>query len=224
VPDKRHILSPIRTPSRKSAKFTVTIASSALALTAVAAGTAAASSASSPARPAIVAGISRPAQAASAIAASGPAAAQDATAPQASAQLDGSAQPYFQVQLDTAGLSPAVHGASQSRKPAKKHHARHLSPRQIAKGMLHSFHWSLAQYKYLNWLWERESSWNVHASNPFSGAYGIPQAVPGAKMASAGPAWRTDAATQIRWGLRYIRAVYGSPQRAWDHEVSVGWY
>jgi hypothetical protein len=90
--------------------------------------------------------------------------------------------------------------------------------------MLHSFHWSSGQFKYLNWLWERESSWNVYATNPFSGAYGIPQAVPASKMASAGPNWRTDAATQIRWGLRYIRAVYGSPQRAWEHEVSVGWY
>ena len=80
------------------------------------------------------------------------------------------------------------------------------------------------QFPYLNWLWDRESSWNVHAENPYSGAYGIPQALPGAKMATAGPDWRTSARTQIRWGLRYIRSTYGSPLRAWEHEVTYGWY
>jgi resuscitation-promoting factor RpfB len=64
----------------------------------------------------------------------------------------------------------------------------------------------------------------VYAQNPYSGAYGIPQALPGAKMATAGPDWRTSARTQIRWGLRYIRGTYGSPLRAWDHEVAYGWY
>jgi hypothetical protein len=73
-------------------------------------------------------------------------------------------------------------------------------------------------------LWDRESSWNVHASNPGSGAYGIPQALPGSKMASAGPDWQTNPATQIRWGLSYIDATYGSPCGAWSHEESTGWY
>ena len=91
--------------------------------------------------------------------------------------------------------------------------------------MMRHFHWSSRrQYPSLNKLWSRESGWNVHASNPYSGAYGIPQAVPGSKMASAGPSWRSSARTQIRWGLRYIRDRYGSPRRAWRHETSVGWY
>ena len=90
--------------------------------------------------------------------------------------------------------------------------------------MLHSFHWSTAQYKYLNWLWSRESGWNPRAANPYSGAYGIPQADPGSKMASAGPNWRTNARTQIRWGMRYIKGRYGSPRNAWYHEASYGWY
>jgi hypothetical protein len=77
---------------------------------------------------------------------------------------------------------------------------------------------------YLNWLWNAESGWNKYAENPYSGAYGIPQALPGGKMATAGPNWRTNAKTQIRWGLRYIRAVYGSPRWAWAHEVTYGWY
>ena len=99
------------------------------------------------------------------------------------------------------------------------------TPRQIARAMLHKFHWKPAnQFRYLNWLWQRESGWNRYASNPYSGAYGIPQALPGSKMSSAGPNWRSNASTQIRWGLRYIRARYGSPHRAWNHSQAAGWY
>ena len=99
------------------------------------------------------------------------------------------------------------------------------APRQIARRMLHKFHWKPAkQFKYLNRLWERESGWNKYASNPYTGAYGIPQALPGGKMSSAGPNWRSNASTQIRWGLRYIRARYGSPRRAWNHSQATGWY
>ncbi len=80
------------------------------------------------------------------------------------------------------------------------------------------------QYNCLDALWQRESGWNVFAANPYSGAYGIPQALPGSKMASAGPNWQTDAATQIRWGLSYIQADYGSPCGAWAHSNAYGWY
>ncbi|MHB1595567.1 MAG: aggregation-promoting factor C-terminal-like domain-containing protein [Streptosporangiaceae bacterium] len=101
-----------------------------------------------------------------------------------------------------------------------------LSPnREIAWRMIPRFGWkSRYQFHYVNWLWNRESSWNVHAMNPYSGAYGIPQAMPGAKMRSAGRNWQSSATVQIRWGLRYIRAVYGSPRRAWAHECAYGWY
>ena len=98
------------------------------------------------------------------------------------------------------------------------------APQQIARKMLRSFGWTWRQFKYLNLLWEAESSWNVSAENPSTGAYGIPQAVPGGKMSAAGPDWQTDAATQIRWGLDYISATYGSPRSAWEHEVADGWY
>ena len=96
--------------------------------------------------------------------------------------------------------------------------------RQIAIRLLHRFHWSRRQFRDLEPLWARESSWNVHAENPYSGAYGIPQAVPGAKMASAGRHWRSCARTQILWGLRYIKGRYGSPAAAWRHELATGWY
>ncbi|WP_433467254.1 lytic transglycosylase domain-containing protein [Spirillospora sp. CA-128828] len=72
-------------------------------------------------------------------------------------------------------------------------------------------------------LWNKESHWNTHAANP-SGAYGIPQALPGSKMASAGPDWQNNATTQIKWGLGYIDNRYGTPCKAWSHSESVGWY
>jgi hypothetical protein len=98
-------------------------------------------------------------------------------------------------------------------------------PRQVARAMLGSFHWSAArQFPYLDRLWNRESGWRVHAYNRYSGAQGIPQADPGRKMASAGPDWASSATTQIRWGLRYIQHRYGSPRAAWEHEIHAGWY
>jgi hypothetical protein len=73
-------------------------------------------------------------------------------------------------------------------------------------------------------LWNKESGWRVNAYNSGSGAYGIPQALPGSKMASAGADWQTNAATQIKWGLGYIKGRYGTPCGAWGHSQSVGWY
>jgi hypothetical protein len=102
---------------------------------------------------------------------------------------------------------------------------RAYSARELAWGMLRWFSWRPRfQMRYLRPLWERESSWNVYAYNPYSGACGIPQAVPCGKMATAGRHYRTSAWTQIRWGLRYIRGRYGSPKRAWEHENAYGWY
>ena len=98
------------------------------------------------------------------------------------------------------------------------------SPQQVATAMLADFGWPLSEFGCLNELWVRESGWNPSATNPYSGAYGIPQALPGAKMASAGADWATNAATQIKWGLGYIKATYGSPCAAWSHETAYGWY
>jgi len=81
-----------------------------------------------------------------------------------------------------------------------------------------------AQFACLKPLWDRESGWNAYAENPSSGAYGIPQALPGSKMASAGPDWATNPDTQVRWGVGYIDATYGSPCAAWAHSQATGWY
>jgi hypothetical protein len=98
------------------------------------------------------------------------------------------------------------------------------SPRQIAQAMLASFGWAPSQFSCLDPLWEHESSWSVSAANPGSGAFGIPQALPGSRMASAGPDWQTSATTQIKWGLQYIKGTYGSPCAAWAHEEATSWY
>ena len=98
------------------------------------------------------------------------------------------------------------------------------SPRQIAEAMLASFGWASSQFSCLDPLWEHESGWSVSAANPGSGAFGIPQALPGSRMASAGPDWQTSATTQIKWGLQYIKGTYGSPCAAWAHEKATGWY
>lgn len=82
-----------------------------------------------------------------------------------------------------------------------------------------------AQFGCLQSLWDQESGWNTYASNPSSGAYGIPQALPGSKMASAGPDWQTNPYTQVKWGVEdYIDPVYGSACAAWAHEQATGWY
>lgn len=86
-----------------------------------------------------------------------------------------------------------------------------------------SYGWGDDQFSCLESLWQKESSWNYQAYNP-SGATGIPQALPGSKMASAGSDWETNATTQIAWGLGYIDAVYGSPCSAWSHSQSTNWY
>ena len=98
------------------------------------------------------------------------------------------------------------------------------SLQRIALAILASFGWPASQSGCLQSLWNAESSWNPQASNPYPGAYGIPLALPGSKMASAGPDWQTNPATQIRWGLGYIKAMYGSPCSAWAHQQSTGSY
>ena len=93
--------------------------------------------------------------------------------------------------------------------------------RQMAKN---GYGWTGGQWSALNNLWTKESNWNHKARNASSGAYGIPQSLPGSKMASSGSDWRTSASTQIKWGLKYIKERYGSPSAAWAHSKRTNWY
>jgi hypothetical protein len=97
-------------------------------------------------------------------------------------------------------------------------------PKAIAQAMLGQFGFGSDQFSCLESLWEKESGWDPAAENPSSSAFGIPQALPGSKMASAGADWQTNPATQIEWGLGYIRDSYGSPCSAWGHSEANGWY
>lgn len=84
--------------------------------------------------------------------------------------------------------------------------------------------WTGEEWNCLNALFTKESNWRHNAQNPSSSAYGIPQSLPGSKMASVGSDWRTNPATQITWGLNYISGRYGTPCGAWGHSQSRGWY
>ena len=94
----------------------------------------------------------------------------------------------------------------------------------IAYEMVLARGWDDAQYACLVSLWNRESHWNVYAENKKSGAYGIPQALPGTKMASVAADWQTNPATQITWGLGYIATRYTDPCGAWTSSEARGWY
>ncbi|WP_304455718.1 lytic transglycosylase domain-containing protein [Nocardiopsis sp. YSL2] len=99
------------------------------------------------------------------------------------------------------------------------------SAKEIALELVLAEGWSSDQFSgCLEPLWEKESNWNHTAENPSSGAYGIPQSLPGSKMSSHGDDWRTNPATQIAWGIDYIKGRYGTPCDAWSHSQSVGWY
>jgi hypothetical protein len=97
------------------------------------------------------------------------------------------------------------------------------SAQGIAYKLLPSFGFSTDQFGCLNDIFTRESGWRYNAENA-SGAYGIPQALPGSKMASAGPNWQTNPTTQIKWGLGYIKGRYGTPCKAWAAWQVQGWY
>lgn len=94
----------------------------------------------------------------------------------------------------------------------------------IALDMVLARGWDNDQFGCLYALWAKESGWNHFAMNRSSGAYGIPQSLPGEKMASAGADWATNPATQIKWGLGYIEARYGTPCAAWGHSQQKNWY
>ncbi len=95
-----------------------------------------------------------------------------------------------------------------------------------ARGAIGAYGWGSDQFSCLVSLWTQESGWRADALNVSSGAYGIPQSLPASKMAVAGADWRTNAATQVDWGLAYIHDAYGSPCAAWNHEMSENphWY
>lgn len=121
-------------------------------------------------------------------------------------------------QSETDAAEPKVYTAPPAAVPDPG------SAKAYAYGAIASRGWGEEQYNCLVSLWQKESGWNVAAMNKSSGAYGIPQSLPGSKMSSAGADWETNAGTQIEWGLGYITDRYGSPCGAWAKSQNSGWY
>jgi hypothetical protein len=129
----------------------------------------------------------------------------------------------YQKMADQAVQQRKVESARAARSAQRKA-LTSKNPKVVARAMLGRYGWGASQFGCLDRLWTKESKWSLTATNPSSGAYGIPQALPGSKMASAGSDWRLNPVTQISWGLGYIRARYGSPCGAWGHSMASGWY
>lgn len=132
------------------------------------------------------------------------------------------AEPMFQsVANNYPSNNPNLYIGAISYERVKPHPDR---SRSYAQEEATKYGWGASQFECLNKLWERESNWRHTADNPKSSAYGIPQALPGSKMASEGSDWETNPKTQIRWGLRYIESRYSNPCNAWQHFTKKNWY
>ncbi|MRG61780.1 hypothetical protein GE115_18140 [Agromyces sp. CFH 90414] len=131
------------------------------------------------------------------------------------AQTAAAAAEFDRVQAEQARAAAEALAAANTPAGAKAY-AADLAASQYG--------WGGDQFQCLVNLWQKESGWNYQAMNASSGATGIPQSLPGSKMATAGADWQTSAATQIRWGLGYIAGSYGTPCSAWSHSQSVNWY
>jgi resuscitation-promoting factor RpfB len=128
-----------------------------------------------------------------------------------------------------AGQTEATLTAAASSAPAGGAPSGSIAPgaasaQAWAKAHLADYGWGPDQFAPLLSLWNQESGWRWNATNPTSGAYGIPQSLPASKMAADGSDWKTNPVTQMRWGLGYIKGTYGSPAKAWEHEQSNNWY
>jgi hypothetical protein len=126
---------------------------------------------------------------------------------------------YDQAQAEAAAAAAAA--AAQALAAANTPDGARAFAADLAASQ---YGWGGDQFQCLDKLWQKESGWNYQAYNASSGATGIPQSLPGSKMATAGADWETSAATQIRWGLGYIKGAYGTPCSAWSHSQSMNWY
>lgn len=131
-----------------------------------------------------------------------------------------------QQQTASAAPTPAANppAPAPSSNPDSLVHATPEQAKLFAQGAAAQMGWTGKEWEDLLWLWNRESGWRWNAENPSSHAYGIPQALPGNKMSSAGANWHEDAAIQISWGLSYIKSKYKTPSGAVKHSREIGWY
>jgi murein DD-endopeptidase MepM/ murein hydrolase activator NlpD len=132
----------------------------------------------------------------------------------------------IKAEIAAAAKKAAEEKAARARALANRGYEPGVNdPKEIARQILkNKFGYGSGQFSCFDNIIMRESKWDVNATNPSSGAYGIPQALPGSKMANEGGDWRTNPATQIIWGIKYMKDRYGSPCAAWSFKSSHGWY
>jgi hypothetical protein len=130
------------------------------------------------------------------------------------------------LKLEAAAKRAAKEAAERKRAIANRGYLPGTTdPREIARQILkNKYGYGDSDFDCFNNIIIRESMWDIDATNPSSGAYGIPQALPGSKMATAGSDWRTNPATQIIWAIGYMEDRYGSPCAAWSFKRAHGWY
>ena len=129
------------------------------------------------------------------------------------------------VQVKSNVVSSRAETASRAETPARGAVTGTVAEYQeYARQRCYEYGWNDSDVSALINLWNKESGWNMYTRNSRSGAYGIPQALPASKMASAGSDYMTNYKTQINWGLSYIKSRYGSPSNAWSSFRSKGWY
>ncbi|MEI2643576.1 MAG: transglycosylase SLT domain-containing protein [Candidatus Nanopelagicales bacterium] len=138
--------------------------------------------------------------------------AADSTTTTATASATGQAKKASRTVAPSRSRAPYRFGSINYNKWYAKHY------------MAYKYGWGKKHYRALVKLWNHESGWNQRAHNGGSGAHGIPQALPGSKMASAGKNWRSNPETQIKWGLSYIKGRYHTPASAWNSWQHKGWY
>ncbi|MET0296613.1 MAG: phospholipase [Microbacterium sp.] len=133
------------------------------------------------------------------------------------AAAEAAAEAQRQAEAEAAAAAAAAEALAQANTPE----GAQATARQMAA---ERYGWGEGEFSCLFSLWNKESSWNYQAYNASSGATGIPQALPGSKMAASGADWQTNAATQVSWGLDYIARAYGAPCSAWGHSQATNWY
>ncbi|MCS5733833.1 aggregation-promoting factor C-terminal-like domain-containing protein, partial [Herbiconiux daphne] len=126
-----------------------------------------------------------------------------------------------QAAADAAAAAAAAQAAADALAAASTPDGARSLGAQLAASQ---YGWGDDQFQCLDSLWTKESGWNYQAENASSGAFGIPQSLPGSKMSSIADDWATNPGTQITWGLDYIARAYGTPCSAWSHSQSVNWY
>jgi hypothetical protein len=117
--------------------------------------------------------------------------------------------------IGVTGLSGSASAAATSVDTSDINHNRALAREMIDDG---------EQFSCFKWIVDHESDWDHTATNPTSGAYGLVQALPAKRMSTVGDDWKSNPATQIKWGLKYMEGRYGSPCEAKNFWEANGWY